>query len=117
MEAIRVHEVGGPKVMRLDTVPTPAPGPGQALVAVSASGVNFYDVRQRNGDKPAALPLTLGNEGAGTVTALGPGAELTGIEVGTRVAWQMQQGSYATHAIVPADALVPLPDAIDDRTA
>src|SRR5438477_9264798 len=114
MEAIRVYEVGGPEAMRLESLPTPAPGPDEALVAVSTSGVNFYDVRQRNGDKPCALPITLGNEGAGRVLALGPSTEVAGIRVGTRVAWQMQQGSYATHAIVPADALVPLPDAIDD---
>ena len=117
MEAIRVHEVGGPEVMKLETLATPDPGSGQALVAVSTSGVNFYDVRQRNGDKPAALPITLGNEGAGTVAALGPGTDVPGIAVGTRVAWQMVQGSYATHALVPADALVPLPEAIDDQTA
>jgi NADPH:quinone reductase len=117
VEAIRVHQVGGPEVLQLETLPTPEPGPGKALVAVSTSGVNFYDVRQRNGDKPAALPITLGNEGAGTVAALGPDTDVDGIAVGTRVAWQMQQGSYATHAIVPAEALVPLPDAIDDHTA
>lgn len=117
MEAIRVYAVGGPEVMKLESMASPDPGPGQALVAVSTSGVNFYDVRQRNGDKPAALPITLGNEGAGTVAALGPDNDVPGIAVGTRVAWQMVQGSYATHAIVPADALVPLPEAIDDETA
>jgi NADPH2:quinone reductase len=95
----------------------PAPGPGEVLVTVTVSGVNFYDVRQRSGDKPCQLPITLGNEGAGVVTELGPDTSVPGISVGQRVAWQMQQGSYATHAIVPVDALVPLPETIDDRTA
>lgn len=117
MEAVRVHQHGGPEVMQLETLPTPEPGPGQALVQLTTSGVNYFDLRQRSGDKPCVLPITLGNEGVGVVTALGPGAVASGVEVGTRVAWQMQQGTYATHAVAPADALVPLPDAIDDRTA
>jgi NADPH:quinone reductase len=117
VEAIRVHQHGGPEVMQLETLPTPLPGPGQALVTLTTSGVNYFDLRQRSGDKQCALPITLGNEGAGVVTALGPDTAVPGVDVGTRVAWQMQQGTYATHAVVPADALVPLPDAIDDRTA
>ena len=85
---------------------------------VAFSGVNFYDVRQRSGDKPATLPITLGNEGAGVVESLGPDTAVDGVAPGyTRVAWQMQQGSYATHQIVSVDSLVPVPDAIDDRTA
>jgi NADPH:quinone reductase len=103
--------------LRLETLPTPAPDPGQALVRVTYSGVNFFDVRQRSGDKPGPLPITLGNEGAGVVEALGPDTVVTGIAPGTRVAWQMQQGSYASHAIVPAEKLVSLPDAIEDSTA
>lgn len=117
MEAIRVHEHGGPEVLQLETLPTPTPGPGQALVQVTASGVNFYDVRQRTGDKPCTLPITLGNEGAGVVEALGPDTAVPGVEPGVRVAWQMQQGSYATHALVPAEALVPLPDVIENQVA
>jgi NADPH2:quinone reductase len=117
VKAIRVHEHGGPEVLRLETLPTPDPGPGEALVSISTSGVNFYDVRQRTGDKPCALPVTLGNEGAGTVAALGPDTDVAEIDVGVRVAWQMQQGTYATHALVPVEALVPLPEAIDDHTA
>ena len=117
MEAIRVHETGGLEVLQLETLPTPEPGPGEALVRVAYSGVNFYDVRQRSGDQPAALPITLGNEGAGVVEALGPDTVVSGVEPGTRVGWQMQQGSYATHQIVRADSLVPLPDAIEDQTA
>jgi NADPH2:quinone reductase len=117
VEAIRVHMHGGPEVMRLETLSTTDAGPGQALVELRASGVNYFDLRQRSGDKPGALPLTLGNEGAGTVVALGPDTAVPGVEVGARVAWQMQQGTYATHAVVPVDALVPLPVGIDERTA
>src|SRR4051794_22480783 len=115
MDAIRVHETGGLDVLRLESLPTPEPRPGEARVRVTYSGVNFYDVRQRTGDKPAALPITLGNEGAGVVEALGPDTVVADIAAGTRVGWQMQQGSYATHQIVRADSLVPLPDAIDDQ--
>lgn len=115
MKAIRVHEYGGPEVMRLETVPDPVPGPGEALVRLTAAGVNFIDVRKRVGNYPFDLPGTLGEEGAGTVEALGPGAD--GPRVGQRVAWMMENGSYATSAVVPARALVPLPDEIDDRTA
>jgi NADPH:quinone reductase len=117
MEAVRVHEHGGTEVLRLETLPTPEPGAGEALVRVTFSGVNFYDVRQRTGDKPATLPLTLGNEGAGVVESLGPDTEIDAVVAGARVAWQMQQGSYATHQIVRADSLVPVPDAIEDQTA
>jgi NADPH2:quinone reductase len=117
MEAIRVHENGGPEVLRHETLPTPEPAAGEARVRVTFSGVNFYDIRQRTGDKPATLPITLGNEGAGVVESLGPDTAVDGVAVGTRVAWQMQQGSYATHQIVSADSLVPLPEAIDDQTA
>jgi NADPH2:quinone reductase len=117
MEAIRVHEHGGPEVMRLDTLPAPAPGPGEAVVRLDTSGVNFFDIRQRTGDYPVQLPVTLGNEGAGVIEALGPDAGDNGMRVGQRVAYQMYQGSYATHALVPVDVLVPLPDAIDTRLA
>jgi NADPH:quinone reductase len=115
MKAVRVKEHGGPEVLVLEDLATPEPGPGQALVRVEASGVNYFDIRQRTGDFKAPLPLTLGNEGAGVVDSVGPGTD--GIHIGDRVAWQMQQGSYATHSLVPSDALVPLPDTISTRDA
>src|SRR5436189_269316 len=70
MKAIRIHEVGGPEAMRLEELPDPAPGKGDALVAVEASGVNFIDVYHRTGLYKTALPLTLGQEGAGGVGLL-----------------------------------------------
>ena len=71
MKAIHVKEPGGPEQMELVDVPTPAPGPGQALVRIAASGVNFIDIYFRTGLYKADLPVTLGSEAAGTVEAVG----------------------------------------------
>jgi len=114
MRAIRVHQYGGPEAMRLEDLPTPAPGAGQVLVRIEAAGVNFIDVYQRTGLYKGALPVPLGLEAAGVVEAVGAGA--TGVKVGDRVAWTSVPGSYATHNLVPADRLVPLPAGVDART-
>jgi NADPH2:quinone reductase len=114
MRAIRIHQYGGPEAMRLEDLPTPSPGPGQALVRVEAAGLNFIDVYQRSGLYKGALPLPLGLEGAGAVEAVGAGVTTT--RVGDRVAWTGVPGSYATHTAVPADRLVPLPAGVDGRT-
>jgi NADPH2:quinone reductase len=112
-----VRRAGGPDVLELVDVPEPTPGPGQALVEVHAAGVNFMDIGVRQGlfwtEMP--YPKVLGVEGAGRVRAVGEGVDA--IRPGERVAWVYAPGSYAEHVIVPAAALVPLPDAIDDRTA
>jgi len=113
MQAIRVHQYGGPEAMELEQLPVPTPGAGQALVRVEASGVNFIDIYQRSGAYKLPLPLGLGLEGAGTVEALGEGA--SGIALGDRVAWTQIPGSYATHTLVPADRLVKLPDKLSTR--
>jgi len=115
-KAIVVHEVGGPEVLRFEDVADPGPGPGQARVRHTAIGVNFIDVYFRRGlYKAAALPFTPGQEGAGVVEAVGP--EVTSVAVGDRVAYAALQGSYAEVRLVPAERLVKLPPAIDDRTA
>src|SRR6476620_4055186 len=101
MKAIRISQVGGPEAMRLEDLPDPKPGAGEALVGVEASGVNFIDVYHRTGLYKTALPLTLGQEGAGTITALGEGS--AGVKVGDRVAWTSVMGSYAEYQVVPAD--------------
>ena len=85
MQAIRVHQYGGPEAMELEALPIPEPGPGQARVRVEAAGVNFIDIYQRSGAYKLPLPLGLGLEGAGTVDALGEG--VSGVKVGDRVAW------------------------------
>lgn len=111
MRAIRIHEFGGPEVLQLEEVPSPEPAEGEALLAVEAVGVNFIDIYHRTGLYPSPLPFTPGMEGAGVVEALGPG--VYEVEVGDRVAYAMEQGSYADAAVVPAWKLVRLPEGLD----
>jgi NADPH2:quinone reductase len=115
MKAIRVHSAGGPEVLRYEDVPEPSPKPGEALVKLEAIGVNFIDVYFRTGAYPAQMPITLGQEGAGTVSSLGPG--VTEVRVGDRVAYTGVPGAYAEFAAVPASRLVRLPEGISTRQA
>ena len=101
--------------MKLAEMPTPAPASGQALVRVEAAGVNFIDIYQRSGVYKLALPFTLGQEGAGVVEAVGPG--VTEVRAGDRVAWAGPLGSYATHQLLPAARLVPIPRGLDSKSA
>ncbi|MBX5471981.1 MAG: quinone oxidoreductase, partial [Acetobacteraceae bacterium] len=116
-KAVRIHSHGGPEVMRFEDVPTPEPGPGEARVRHEAIGVNFIDVYFRTGlYKIPSLPAVLGQEGAGVVTAIGPG--VTEVAVGDRVAYAAGPiGAYATERVIAANRLVKLPDAIDFKTA
>ena len=114
MQAVRVHAPGGPEALQRDEIPVPVPGAGEALVRVEAAGVNFIDVYKRTGLYKAALPATLGEEGAGTVVAVGDGA--MEVREGDRVAWAGAMGSYAKYAVVPAAKLVPLPGAVSAET-
>jgi len=115
MQAIRVHEQGGPEVLRYEEVPTPSPGPDDVLVRLDASGVNYVDIYQRMGLYKMSLPYTPGSEGAGTVAAVGP--RVRDLRAGDRVAYCGALGAYATHAVVPAARLVTLPAAIDTERA
>ncbi len=115
MKAIQVKETGGPEQMQLVDIHIPQPGPKEALLKVAASGVNFIDVYFRTGLYKADLPMTLGNEAAGVVEAVG--AEVTEVRPGDRVVYAMARGSYAEHAVVPAWQLVKLPDRIDFSSA
>lgn len=115
MNAIRVHAVGGPEVLRLEELPTPTPGRGEALVKIEAAGVNYTDIYYRMGWTKAAVPFTVGVEGAGTVEALGP--EVGGLKQGDRVAYTGSLGAYADYASVPVWRLVRLPGGTDARTA
>jgi NADPH2:quinone reductase len=110
MKAIRIHATGGPDALRLDDVPQPVPGAGQVLIRVAAAGVNYIDIYHRAGLYALPLPATLGQEGAGTVAAVGP--EVSGIEAEDRVAWTGVQGSYAEFVLAPADRLVAVPPAL-----
>ena len=112
---IRAHKIGGPEVMQQDEVQLPAPGPGHASVRVEAAGVNFIDIYHRSGQYQLPLPLPMGVEGAGIVEQLGSG--VTDLRVGQRVAWTNVNGTYATHAIVPADRLVPVPEGVSGKLA
>jgi NADPH2:quinone reductase len=115
MKRIQVNEPGGAEKLQLADVPTPQPGPKEALVRLVASGVNFIDVYFRTGLYKADLPITLGNEGAGIVESAGP--EVTEVQPGDRVAYAMARGSYAEYAVVPAKFLVKIPDHVDFETA
>jgi NADPH2:quinone reductase len=110
--AIRIHEHGGPEVLRWEEVPMPSPGPGEALVKHAAVGLNYIDIYFRTGlYKPPALPATIGMEGAGTVEAVGEG--VTDLKPGDRVAYATAPiGAYAQYRTLKADRLVKLPDAI-----
>jgi NADPH:quinone reductase len=117
MRVVVVNETGGPDVLTVaDREPSPA-GPGQLVVDVAAAGVNYMDIYQREGRPPYGrdLPFVPGSEGAGTVTALGPGAE--GFAVGDRVAWAGAPGCYAEQAVVPAASAVIIPDGVETTAA
>ena len=114
-KAIRIHTHGGPEVMKYEDVPTPEPGPGEALIRHHAVGLNYIDVYFRTGlYKAPAMPLTIGQEGAGTVTAVGAGVTL--VKPGDRVAYAGSIGGYSSDRVIPADRLVKLPDAISFET-
>lgn len=115
MKAIRVHEVGGPEVLRYEDIPVPTPGPGQALVKLEAIGLNFLDCYFRAGLYKMPLPFIPGSEGAGTVSAAA--ADVTVVRVGDRVSYAPVIGAYAEYALVPADRLVPVPMGVDVKTA
>jgi len=115
MKAIQVTQPGGVEALQYCEIPIPEPRAGEALIRLTAIGVNFIDVYHREGRYPLPLPFTPGSEGAGIVEAVGEG--VTDLNPGDRVAYAMQVGSYAEYAVVPAAKLVPIPDTIDDRSA
>jgi NADPH2:quinone reductase len=113
MKAVRIHAPGGPEVMRYEDAPEPAAKPGEAVVKVEAAGINYIDVYFRSGQYKAEVPLTLGMEAGGTVSAVGPG--VTDVKVGDRVAYTGIPGAYAEYAAVPAVRLVALPTGISAK--
>ncbi len=115
MKAIQIKQTGGPEVMELVDLPVPQPKSNEVVVKIQAAGVNFIDVYNREGRYKQALPFVLGQEGAGTVSAVG--SDVHGLKVGDRVAYAMVMGSYAEYAAVPADKIVKVPEGVGDREA
>jgi NADPH2:quinone reductase len=113
VKAIRVHALGGPDVLLYEEVAEPTPKQGEALIKIDAAGVNFIDIYQRTGIYKIPMPFTLGQEGAGTVVAMGSSS--ADLKVGDRVAWTSILGSYAQMNTVPIDRLVALPPGVTTK--
>jgi len=115
-KAIRVHDYGGPEVLKWEAVEVGEPGPGEVRIRQTAIGLNFIDVYVRTGLYPqSALPFVPGMEGAGVVTAVGEGVR--DLKVGRRVAYAGPVGAYAQERLIAADRVVRIPDSVSDETA
>jgi NADPH2:quinone reductase len=115
MQAIQILTTGSADVLTLRDLPTPTPGPGEALIRIKASGVNFIDTYFREGRYPAKLPYTLGQEAAGTVVAVAP--DVTTFKPGDHVAWCGVPGTYAQLAVAPAARLISIPAGVTSQQA
>lgn len=115
MRAVRVHELGGPEVLTVDDIDVPEPGSGEVRVRIAAAGLNFIDTYHRDGKYPLEPPAIIGVEAGGTVDAVGPGVD--GLSEGDRVAYTGQRGAYAEQQVVPADAVVRIPDELETQPA
>ena len=115
MKAIRIHETGGPEVLKYEDVDLPPPAPDQVRVRHTAIGVNFIDTYHRQGLYQLPLPAGLGSEAAGVIEALGENVRT--LKVGDRIAYCMVRGAYAEAANIPAWTAVKLPPAISDEIA
>ena len=116
IQAIRIHETGGPDVMRLDTIDLAEPGPGQVRVRHTAIGVNFIDTYHRSGLYPLPLPSGIGLEAAGIVEDVGDG--VTTLKDGDRVAYGSGPiGAYSQAHILPAGRVAKIPDGVSDEQA
>ena len=113
--AIRIHQTGGPEVLRWEEVEIGPPGPGEVRLRHTAIGLNFIDTYHRSGLYPLPLPAIPGSEGAGVVEEIGAG--VSEVKPGDRVAYAGPVGAYAEERLVPAHRLVPLPEDVDDRVA
>ena len=115
MKAIQVQQPGGADALHFVDISVPKPKPNEAVVKIAASGVNFIDVYLREGRYKAPLPFVNGQEAAGVVAEVG--SEVKTVRPGDRVAYVSVLGAYAEYAAVPADRLVPIPEAVSDRDA
>ncbi len=116
VQAVRIHQFGGPEVLRLEEVPVGEPGPGELRIRHHACGLNYIDVYHRTGQYPNPLPVVPGVEGAGIVEAVGEG--VTHLQPGDRAAYVSQlPGAYCQARVMPASNVVPLPEDIGFETA
>lgn len=113
--AIVARQPGGPEVLEFTEIDRPVPGPGQLLVKVAATGVNFIETYQRSGAYKVSYPFTPGSEAAGVVEEAGEGVE--DYAVGSRVATAEGAGCYAGYIVLDAAKALPVPDGVDDHTA
>src|SRR6266849_1430422 len=110
MKAIQVLQKGGPEALSYVDLPAPSPKPNEALVKISAAGINYIDVQFREGRYPIAFPFICGLEASGTVSEIG--SDVKDFKPGDRVAYTGITGSYAEYAAIPADRLVRVPAGI-----
>ena len=116
MKAIRIHDIGGPEVLRIEDISLPEPGAGEVRIRHTAVALNFRDILVRRGQHAAQLPSGLGTESAGVIEAVGSG--VTDFAVGDRVATVCRPDcAYAEARNAPAARVVKLPDQVDERTA
>jgi NADPH2:quinone reductase len=115
MRAIVVSAPGDSSALEYTELPDPVPAPGEVLIEVAASGVNFIDIYHREGRYPLPVPFVPGSEGAGRVVAVG--SDVTGISPGDLVGWASVRGSYASLAVVPATKVIPLPQGLSPDLA
>ncbi len=115
MKAIQVLQKGGPEALSYVDLPAPSPKPNEALVKISAAGINYIDVQFREGRYPIAFPFICGLEASGTVSEIG--SDVKDFKPGDRVAYTGITGSYAEYAAIPADRLVRVPAGITDHQA
>ncbi|MCA3003325.1 MAG: alcohol dehydrogenase catalytic domain-containing protein, partial [Rhodocyclaceae bacterium] len=115
-KAIRIHEHGGPEVLKWEDVEVGAPGPDEVRLKTTAAGLNFIDTYHRTGMYKIPLPSVIGREGAGIVEAIG--SNVKSCKVGDRVAYASSpMGAYAEARLMPADRVVKIPAAISDQQA
>jgi zinc-binding alcohol dehydrogenase/oxidoreductase len=122
VKAVRIHEDGGPEVLRYEDAPDPVAGPGEVLIGLRAASLNHLDIWLRRGLPSAPKPRILGADGAGVVVALGDGVDRfsegdevvinPGLDEGARIVGEHMDGTHAELIALPAEYVYPLPDGL-----